>query len=122
MPRSGEFVLTRLSCLAADILDFDIDTYLANHGNRKLFGLQINKAAHNYSPLFGDPQTKLYEGAPFIESLAGYSVDVASRLPGLEGVNADVFLISDEVLDEDDLAIDTIILHELVHLLIDSDR
>jgi hypothetical protein len=50
---------------------------------------------------------------------AQYAVDARQKFPEL-GLNADVFLIAKELLEEDALSVDTIILHELIHVLIDS--
>jgi len=119
MPHSGEYVLERLGFLSREVLGINLDQYLIDNGDRHLFGLIINKIRRQFEPLFGNPPEQFYKNAPFVESLAGYAVDVGRKFPGL-GLNADVFLIAQELLGEDDLSVDTIILHELIHVLIDS--
>lgn len=56
----------------------------------------------------------------YFHSKAGYLVDVKTQLK--TNVEADLMLLSDIVLNSNPIDIDTIIIHELVHLLIDSEQ
>ncbi|MEI8201542.1 MAG: hypothetical protein WCH34_00905 [Bacteroidota bacterium] len=112
-------ILKRINFLSKLALRFDYLNYLEEN-KKKLIIFQINLLHNNYSIIHGDNSENLIEQANtnFVVSQAGYLYNICSRLKFSE--NADLFLISDNVLKSNSNEIDTIIIHELVHFLIDS--
>lgn len=111
----------RLSTIAADIFDFSVDAYLASNNSRSLFFYAIDLPTRSFLPVSGQPPQELTDlmNGRFVDAMAGYRVAVQSVFPA-SGVNADVLLLSSELLSATPADIDTILLHELCHMLIDS--
>ena len=107
-----------MKSICKEVFGIDFDKYLADHGNRALFGLLIDNDARKFEAFFGNPPAQLM-AATFYDALSGYAVDVAKQVAGLK-INADVFLVSKKLLEEDDKEFDPIVLHEVIHMVIDS--
>ena len=110
----------RIYQLAIDVFGFDYGTYLEATG-RVLLGVAINPEKREFEHLFGDfPDNFLPTiNKQFNDTKAGYKVDVGGHFPEL-GINADVFLLNVRNLDDSEKEIDTLLLHELCHMVLDS--
>lgn len=120
---TGEYVAERFRALARECFDASFNKYLETLGNRSLYGYVIDGDAHTYLPFFGDPPVGLTTSivqAGFFDSVAGYRVAVQDRFPQ-PLLNADVLLISKALLLAPQDEMDTILLHELCHWVIDGD-
>ena len=107
--------------LALEVFGLSLDTYLATNQNRLLFGYAIDLPARSFFPIFGDPPvelTKAMDGR-FVDSIAGYKVAVQTVFP-IPNLNADVLLLSTELDSVSNSDLDTILIHEICHLVIDS--
>jgi len=110
----------RIYQLAIDVFGFDYGTYLEATG-RVLLGVAINPEKREFEHLFGDfPDNFLPTiNKQFHDTKAGYKVDVGGHFPEL-GINADVFLLNVRNIDDSEKEIDTLLLHELCHMVLDS--
>jgi len=112
-------IRNRFFDLAKSVMDVDVHTYL-NETEKALYGLLITDGGKSISPMFGDPPVELLDAANArpSDSMAGFCVDVGSALR--IAVRADVFLLSEAMLNENDDQIDAIIVHELTHFAINA--
>ena len=111
----------RLLQIAADIFHFDFSEYLRRE-NKVLLGLLINREGRQCEPLFGAPPENILAEANrnYLHSEAGYRVSGCRRFSRLEP-HADLFLISTTVLAQTLPEIDALLVHELCHMLVDSE-
>lgn len=121
MNRTGHEIFHRFTSLAHDVFGISIEEYLNSKNNRYLYGYMIDVISKKYRPLFGDPPDILTDSIStrFIDSITGYKVDVASVFPATM-VNADLLLLSTDLLPASDKELDSILLHEICHLAIDG--
>lgn len=98
---------------------FDHLKYLTDSG-KQLVVFKINTLERRYQLLEGDVSNDVLEAAnkKYFDSKAGYLVDLKSQLP--TPLHDDLLSLSDIVLYSNPADLDTIILHELVHCLIES--
>jgi len=120
MAFTGKNVEDRVFYIAGQ-LGFDLRQYLRIH-NRQMWGVLIDIDTNQFLHFFGNPPAHFLPtiNQSFVHSEAGYKVDVGSHFTDL-GVNADVFLISKDRLNDSLEDIDSLIVHELCHMLIDSE-
>lgn len=111
----------KIEKLCSTICQFDFKDYLHRNG-RQLYGLIINVRTKKFDPLFGDPSIVFlnFVNEQYIESTAGYRVDFDKRFQ--TNFCVDVFLISSKLYKKSAKLIEPIVLHELAHLLIDSNN
>lgn len=121
MPASGVDIKNRWFRLAEDVFGFSFVEYLTRHGGRLLYGYLIDAENRRVEPLFGEPPAELTEtiNSRFVDSKAGYRVDISGVFPSVR-VNADVLLVAKDLVSASEVSLDTILLHELCHMLIDS--
>jgi hypothetical protein len=119
---TGVAIQTKLDHLASSVFGADMQAYLKAAAKRDLFGLEANLEKRRYGPLFGYVPTRLLSAANalFEDAHAGYSVNAGRFLKTVPPLNVDVFIVSTEVLSGPEMAVDTIVLHELCHWIIDS--
>jgi hypothetical protein len=112
----------RIYQLATEIFSFDYYGYKAATG-RVLLGVVINPEKREYEHLFGDfPDNFLTTiNKKFSDMVAGYSVNVGSHFPELN-INADVFLLNLNNLSDYGNEIDSLLIHELCHMILDSNN
>jgi len=98
---------------------FNIDNYLAKE-TKSILVFKIDTFNKRYSLLQGNDIDNILDcaNANFVDSLAGYKVDVHELFE--KQTPADLFLIADVIINSNPSHIDTIIIHEIAHLLIDS--
>lgn len=117
----GSDIETRFKALASDIFGLSVEEYLSANHERQLFGYAIDRPAHSFFPLFGNPPVLLTEAMNkrFVDAIAGYRVAVQAAFQIVD-LNADVLLLSTELSTATESDFDTILIHELCHLVIDS--
>lgn len=110
----------RIYQLAIDVFGFDYGKYLEATG-RVLLGVVINPEKREFEYLFGDfPDNFLPTiNKQFHDTIAGYRVDVGAHFPEL-GINADVFLLNVKNLADSEKETDSLLIHELCHMVLDS--
>lgn len=110
----------RIYQLATDLFDFNYKNYTKVTG-RELLGVKINPEKGKFEHLFGDfPDNFLLTiNKQFHDTIAGYRVDVGAYFPELN-IKADVFLININNLAEGENDIDSLLIHELCHMVLDS--
>lgn len=110
----------RIYQLATDIFGFTYQNYTKSTG-RILLGVAINPEKREFEHLFGDfPDNFLPTiNKQFHDTIAGYRVDVGTFFPGLD-IDADVFLLNVNNLADSEKEIDSLLIHELCHMIIDS--
>lgn len=110
----------RIYQLASDIFGFDYHEYMKDTG-RVLLGVAINPEKAEFENLFGTfPEGFLtILNKQFYDTIAGYSVDVGAHFHDLD-INADVFLLNINNLSDNEKEIDSLLIHELCHMVIDS--
>ena len=109
----------RLCEIAMLVFRFDLDEYLRQQ-NKLLFGILVNNTGGRCEPLFGDPPANIMEEANqnFVNCKAGYRANGTTRYPAIEP-NADLFLLSTDLLQKPRCTVDALIIHELYHIRID---
>lgn len=114
-------ILDRFKYISKVAYEFDIENYLQIEMKSLLIFL-INSIAKRYILISGEDTDNIIALANqrYEESKAGYSVDAHEKFNKQNPV--DVFLISDIVLNSNPTHIDSIIIHEIAHLLIDSNK
>lgn len=117
MKREGEQIRRSLSELALQAFRFDLDGYLGAF-ERSLWGISFRDGVQSYQPLFGNPDVAAVATLPFVPSQAGYRSDIGHELAG---VVADLFLIHEDRLSDEDFDLNALLVHELTHLLTDPD-
>ena len=117
----GSNIYECFSALASNVFGFSVETYLTANNGRQLFGYAIDLPSRSYFPLIGVPPVSLTEAMNrrFIDSVAGYKVAVQTVFP-IPGLNADVLLLSTELSSASEFDFDTILIHEICHLILDS--
>jgi len=114
-------ILERIKFISKIAYDFEIDDYLQDK-SKSLLIFRIDTVSKKYSLLFGNDIDNILESANlrFVDSMAGYKVDVHKVFS--KKTPSDLFLISDIVINSNPTHIDSIIIHEIAHLLIDSNN
>lgn len=114
-------IVERFKYISKISYDFDIDDYLQK-GAKSLLIFMIDSISKRYTLISGTDTDNILESANqrYVESIAGYKVDVHNVFN--KETPADLFLISDTVINSNPTHIDSIIIHELAHLLIDSNN
>lgn len=109
----------KIKYLSAMALCFDFEEYL-NTNNKEIIIFEIDTINERYILKEGRNFDQILENSnqKFFHSKAGYLVDIKTKFN--TKVEADLFLLSDVVLSSNPTDLDTIIIHELVHMLIDS--
>ncbi|WP_427501687.1 hypothetical protein ACQE3E_23725 (plasmid) [Methylomonas sp. MED-D] len=117
----GNHIEERFRALATEVFGLSVEAYLAANHGRQLFGYAIDLPAHSFFPLFGNPPASLTEAMNrrFGDSIAGYKVAVQEVFP-IAGLNADVLLLATELSVAPESDFDTILIHKLCHLVLDS--
>ena len=112
-------ILERIRFISQIAFDFNIDNYLAKEA-KSILVFKIDTNNKSYSLLLGNDVDNILDcaNAKFIDSLAGYKVNVHEIFE--KQTPADLFLIADVIINSNPSHIDTIIIHEIVHLIIDS--
>lgn len=120
MSELEENIKKRLYKYSKEIFGFDFDVYLTHHA-RSLYGITINPSIKQFEHMFGEiPDNFLATiNQQFHDTIAGYRVDVGAHFKTL-GINADVFLLNKNNLNGTPKDTDALIIHELCHMLIDS--
>lgn len=115
----GNEIRGRLFELAGLVLRFDLEEYLRQQ-EKVLFGIVIEEG--RCAPLFGDPPANVIEEANrhFLNCKAGYRVNGTTRYPAIEP-NADLFLLSTDLVQGQRETVDALIIHELCHLVDQSE-
>lgn len=110
----------RIYQLAIDIFEINYEKYL-EVTERVLLGVAINSEKREYEHLFGDlPDNFLSTiNKQFVDAIAGYRVDVGAHFPEL-GIKADVFLLNVRNIHDSEKEIDSLLIHELCHMVLDS--
>lgn len=118
---TGNDIEDRFRALASEVFGLSVETYLAANHGRQLFGYAIDLPTRSFFPLFGSPPASLTEAMNrrFEDSIAGYKVAVQTVFP-IADLNADVLLLSTELSIAPENDFDTILVHELCHLVLDS--
>jgi hypothetical protein len=110
--------IQRLQLVSNLAFKFNYKEYLDNN-KRTLVIFEIDTINRNYILRSEDPIDFLEEANKrYFDSRAGYLVNVSSQMT--TAMNADLFSLSDIVLNANPADIDTIIIHELTHCLIES--
>ena len=114
-------ITEHINYLSKVALNFNFNEYLITH-NKEIIIFEIDTINNRYVSKEGLNFEEILEQANrrYFHSKAGYLVDVKTQIQ--TQVEADLLLISDIVLNSNPIDIDTIIIHELVHMLIDSDQ
>lgn len=95
----------------------DHDAYLRDT-SKTFIGLGIDRSRKQFTPLFGSPTHELL-AAPFVDSMAGYSVGTPGRP---QGDRCDVLLMRTELLAAaDEQLLRALLLHEATHWMIDAE-
>lgn len=112
----------RFSFLAINVFGLSINEYLTSSQNRQLLIYSIDLQTRSFIPLFGNPPKELTDAMNlrFYDAKAGYRVAVQNVFH-VANLNADVLLLSNEVISASKSELDTILIHEICHLIIDSD-
>jgi hypothetical protein len=122
MPTSASNIYQKFAFIAEDVFSFSIDEYLKSRSNRSLYIYEIVTTERKHLPLSGDPPPELTASMnrSFVDAIAGYASNVSERLSVPAG-NADVLLLSTEALAAEGMEFETLLLHEICHLLIDEE-
>lgn len=112
-------ILERFKYISNVAYDFNIDNYLQKETKSLLIFL-IDSINKKYSLISGVDTDNILASAnkDYEDAKAGYCVNVHQVFN--KKSPADLFLISDIVINSNPTHIDSIILHEIAHLLIDS--
>ncbi len=116
----GNEIKNRIYKYAAEIFCLDFDSYLKEN-NRNLYGVLINPEKKKFEHLFGDMPDNFLPtiNTQFHDTIAGYRVNVGGHFITID-VNADVFLINKNNINDPEKETDALIIHELCHMIIDS--
>ena len=115
-------ILERLKFISKISFDFDFEIYLAKE-SKSILVLKIDTINEKYSLISGVDDANILEcinSTRFWYSLAGYRVNAHNHFR--TNIPVDIFLVSDIIINSNPSHIDTIIIHELTHLLIDSEN
>jgi hypothetical protein len=114
-------ILERINYISKISLDFDFNNYLKEN-NKEIVVFKIDTLNKKYVIKEGRDFDKILEQAnlKYVDSKAGYLVNIKLHLK--TDVDSDLMLLSDIVLNSNPIDLDTIIIHELVHMLIDSEQ
>jgi len=110
----------KLYQLAIEIFGIDFQKY-SNETGRKLLGVLINPEKKEFQHLFGDFPDNLLPtiNKKFNDSVAGYKVDIGSHFTDLN-ISADIFLLNINNLNDNDTELESLLIHELCHMVMDS--
>ena len=110
----------RIYQLASEIFGFSYQEYNETTG-RVLLGVVINPEKMVFEHLFGSfPDNFLtIINKQFHDTVAGYRVDVGAYFQELN-INADVFLLNMNNLSDSEKEIDSLLIHEICHMVLDS--
>jgi HKD family nuclease len=114
-------IYTRVSYLAKLALQFDFAEYLSKE-NKQLLIFEIDTQNKTYKLFECENIDHLLEQTNnnYIDAKAGYLFNVKSIFN--TNTEADLLLLSDIVINSNPIDLDTIIIHELVHFIIESGR
>ena len=120
MISAGDAIKCSLYKISGEVFGFDFSDYL-RESKRELYGIVINPDSKKFEALFeAIPESFLSMfNRSFGITKAGYEVDAGSCLE-VPGLNADVFLLHQEIMAGDSKLVDALIMHELCHMLINS--
>ena len=106
--------------LAIDIFGFDYHKYRINTG-RVLLGVLINPQLKKFEHLFGSfPDNFLVTiNKQFHDTVSGYGVNIGASFHELE-IQADVFLLNTNNLNDGVKGLSSLIIHELCHMVLIS--
>ncbi len=109
----------RIQYLSRLALGFDFEQYL-KQGQKEFTVFRINTIDSCYELLEGDNFDSILEQSnqKYFHSKAGYLADIKTMLN--TKVEGDLLLISDVVINSNPIDLDSILIHELVHMMIDS--
>lgn len=118
---NGNEIRCRLFEIATLVFGFDLGEYLRQE-NKELFGILINNVERRCVPLFGACPANLIDEAnrQYLDCKAGYRVNGCARHRRLDP-NADLFLVSASLILEPRSTIDALMIHELCHLVVESE-
>ncbi|MBP7346849.1 MAG: hypothetical protein KA952_09950 [Sediminibacterium sp.] len=99
----------------------NLETYFADH-NKDFYGVLFNPSTNHVESLFGNTPIVVLEFIKInmVNAMAGFKFDLQEQIPGIK--SSDLLLISEELLSNSSIEIDTILIHELTHLAINSDN
>lgn len=114
-------IFDRIKYVATIAFDFDFENYLFSQ-EKLLLIIEIDTINRSYTARESDIPSDLLEAfnSRYIDAKAGYLVDVSSQFS--TGLKSDLFSISDIVLNSNPIDLDTIIIHELTHCLLESNH
>jgi len=106
--------------LSDEVLHFDIHLYLKTN-NKTLLGVTMNSAANQFEELFGEfPGNYLTTiNSRYVDTEAGYKVNVQEEFPSIK-TKTDLFLINKDRLSDNKIDIESLLIHEICHMIIDS--
>ncbi|MCX6227042.1 MAG: hypothetical protein NTV01_20225 [Bacteroidia bacterium] len=109
----------KIQYLSRIALGFDFRQYLEQNQKRFIV-FKINTVDSCYELMEGENFNSILDQSnkKYFHSKAGYLVDIKKMLD--TEAEADLLLLSDVVLHSNPIDLDTIIIHELVHMIIDS--
>ena len=111
----------RLQYISQISLKFDYDNYLKSEG-KSLIIFEIDTINSRYKLFYGKDKDELVNQAneKYFDAKAGYLFDLKTQFK--TGVEADLLLLADVVLNSNPIDLDTMIVHELTHFMIESGR
>lgn len=111
----------RINYISKIAFNFDFSAYLANE-SKSLLVFQIDSINKSYSLISGydDDNFLGYANSNYWHSMAGYRVD-AHKLINKKNPR-DVLLLANSILNSNPFHLDAIIIHEITHLLIDTNN
>jgi len=119
-------IIDKINKLSKEVFEFDFQEYLLD-SKRDFWGLTIDNINFKHNVLFGNPDSDIVNQVNRIfqqnredaRCEAGYRVDVGSYFRNTK-IQADVFLINLDRLNDSIENLDALLLHELCHMVIDS--
>lgn len=114
-------IMQKVKHLSSISLGFDFENYLTTK-NKSIIIFEIDTIGRKYLLKEGQDFDDILKQSNerYFDSKAGYLVDIKSQLQAQ--MEADLLLLSDIVLNSDPKDLDTIIIHELIHMIIDSEN
>jgi hypothetical protein len=114
-------IFDRIKYVSSIAFDFDFENYLLSQ-EKLLFIIEIDTINRRYKARESDIPLALLEAfnSRYRDAKAGYLVDVSSEFS--TDLKCDLISLSDIVLNSNPIDLDTIIIHELTHCLLDSNH